>query len=215
MTDYSHPTLAKPAPANPLAVLPPTKQPRLYTLAEYLRREARSIHKHEYHNGEIIPMASAKLSHNIIASNIITALNNAIDKAGKEYLVLGSDQKVYFEAQNVCVYADVLVVCEKIETYDDGQMLLTNPILVVEVLSRSTRKFDQNGKFDLYKTLPSFREYVLVEQTKVGIETRFRVQPNLWREPQADDPAAEIWLESLGLSISAKDVYKRVPGILT
>lgn len=214
MTDYSHPTVAKPAPVNPLAVLPPTKQPRLYTLAEYLRREARTIHKNEYHNGKIVPMASAKLPHNLIASNIITALNIAIDRAGKDFLVVGSDQKVYFEEQNVCVYADVLVVCEQLEFYDDGQMLLTNPIMVVEVLSRSTRKFDQSGKFDLYKTLPSFREYVLIEQNTVGIETRFREQPNLWRETQITDPAAEVWFQSLGLSVAVKDIYKRVPGIL-
>ncbi|MFN4256001.1 MAG: Uma2 family endonuclease [Saprospiraceae bacterium] len=214
MTDYSHPAAAKPAPANPLAVLPPTKQPRLYTLAEYLRREARTIHKNEYYNGKIVPMASAKFSHNLIAMNIGSALNAAIDKANKDLLVVGSDQKVYFEEQNVCVYADVLVVCERLEFYDDGQMLLTNPIMVVEVLSRSTRKFDQSGKFDLYKTLPSFREYVLVEQNAVRVETRFREQPNLWRETQITDPAAEVWFQSLGLSVAVKDIYKRVPGIL-
>lgn len=214
MTDYSHPATAKPAPANPLAVLPPTKQPRLYTLAEYLRREARTIHKNEYYNGKIVPMSYAKAPHNIIAANIITALNIAIDKANKDYLVLGSDQKIYFEHLNVGVYADALVVCEHMEFYDDNQLLLTNPILLVEVLSPSTRKFDRQGKFDLYKTLPSFREYVLVEQNTASVETRFREQPNLWRETQITDPAAEVWFESLGLSIAMKDIYKRVPGIL-
>ena len=199
-----------PAPANPLAVLKPVKPPRLYTLAEYLRKEEKSVRKHEYHNGKIIVMPNSRLPHNLISGNIMTALNIAIEKIGKEYIVASSHQLVYLTDLNVGVYPDALVVCEKPEFYDDGQLLLTNPVLVVEVLSKSTRNYDLKGKFDLYKTLPSFREYVLVEQNKISVETRFRVEQNLWRENKVTDPEAIVSLESLGVSLAIKDIYKKV-----
>lgn len=198
------------APANPLAVLKPSKPPRLYTLSEYLRKEEKSLRKHEYYNGKITVMPYSRLPHNLISSNIITALNNAIEKTGKDYIVASSDQLVYFTELNIGVYPDALVVCEKPEFYDDGQLLLTNPVLVVEVLSKSTRNYDLKGKFDLYKTLPSFREYVLVEQDKISVETRYRVEPNLWREHKEMDIATDLRLESLGISLPMKEIYKRV-----
>jgi len=198
------------ATANPLAALEPTKPPRLYTLAEYLRKEGKSLRKHEYHNGKIIAMPYSRLPHNLISGNIITALNKAIEKIGKDYIVASSDQLVYFPELNVGLYPDALVVCEKPEFYDDGQLLLTNPVLVVEVLSKSTRNYDLKGKFDFYKTLPSFREYVLVEQDKIKAETRFRVEPNLWRENYETEIEATLKLESLGISLLMKDIYKKV-----
>ncbi len=197
-------------PVNPLAVLKPAKPPRLYTLAEFLRKEEKSLRKHEYHNGKIIVMSYSRLPHNLISGNIITALNIAIEKIGKDYMVATSDQMVYFTDLNIGVYPDALVVCEKPEFYDDGQLLLTNPVLVVEVLSKSTRNYDLKGKFDLYKTLPSFREYVLVEQNKISVETRFRVEPNLWRENRETEIEATLKLESLGISLPIKDIYKKV-----
>ncbi len=198
------------APANPLAVLKPTKIPRLYTLAEYLRKEEKSLRKHEYHNGKIVVMPYTRLPHNIIGSNVLVALTMALEKIGKDYIVVGSDQLVYLPELNVGLYPDALVVCEKPEFYDDGQLLLTNPVLVVEVLSKSTRNYDLKGKFDLYKTLPSFREYVLVEQNKISVETRFRVEPNLWREHRETEIEATLKLESLGISLPMKDIYKKV-----
>ncbi|MFN0035744.1 MAG: Uma2 family endonuclease [Saprospiraceae bacterium] len=207
-------TFAMPSPMpNPLAILKPEPIERLYTLEEFLKKEAKSIYKHEFYNGKIIPMSRAKAPHNAISGNVITALNNAIDKANKNYVVLASDQLVYFPKFNFGVYPNALVVCEHLEFYDKNQVMLTNPILLVEVLSKSTRKFDQNGKFDLYKTLPSFREYVLVEQNGVSVETRFRVEPNLWREQTETNQAAMVRLDSLGLEIAVRDIYKRVPGM--
>jgi len=203
-------TKATTVPVNPLAVLKPAKPPRLYTLSEYLRKEEKSLRKHEYHNGKIITMPYTRLPHNIISSNILVALTMALEKIGKDYIVVGSDQLVYLPELNVGLYPDALVVCEKPEFYDDGQLLLTNPVLVAEVLSKSTRNYDLKGKFDLYKTLPSFREYVLVEQNQISVETRFRVEPNLWRENKETEIEATLKLESLGISLQMKDIYKKI-----
>ena len=195
---------------NPLAVLKPTKPPRLYTLEEYLRFEARSPDKHEYYNGKIVKMAYARGPHNIIAVNITTQLVNLIESLGKNYIVLNSDQKIYLPKLNFSLGADVLVVCEEPAYWDDNEVLLINPLLVVEVLSKSTQKYDRTSKFDEYKTLPTFREYVLVRQDVQSVETRFLEEPGLWRETLVEEPDGNAFLKSIGGSLSLKAIYKHV-----
>ncbi len=206
-------TTRPPSRPFPLQVRKPEKLPKLYTFDEYLRREGKAVRKHEFFNGEIIPMAYAKYNHNVIAGNCVTALNIAIDKAEKNFTVLDSGMMIFIEQLNSGIYPDALVVCDKAEFYKGNQSILVNPLLIVEVLSKSTHSYDRKGKFEYYKTLPSFKEYLLIEQNKVSVETRFRSEPNTWCETQVEDLTCEIFLESLGLSISLASIYKRVPGI--
>lgn len=198
------------AAANPLAVLKPTKQPRRYTLEEYLRREEKSLERHEYYDGKIIRVPMARGPHNIIGANTITALNIALESAPKPYLVFNSNQKIYLPPLNYGLYPDALVVCEKPLYWDDNEVLLINPILIVEVLSKSTSAYDRGDKFSEYKTLPSFKEYVLIEQTECKVESRFREEPNLWRETLVTDLNETIHLKSVGCSLSLAKIYKNI-----
>ena len=198
------------AAANPLAVLKPTKQPRRYTLEEYLRREEKSLERHEYYDGTIIRVPMAKGPHNIIGANTITALNIALKSAPKKYIVFNSNQKIYLPPLNFGLYPDALVVCEKPLYWDDNEVLLINPLLIVEVLSKSTSAYDRGDKFSEYKTLPSFKEYVLIEQTGCKVESRFREEPDLWRETVVTDPNNHIFLKSIGCRLSLADVYENI-----
>lgn len=196
--------------SNPLAVIKPRKQPRQYTLGEFLEKEARSKYKHSYLNGKIEKMAGAKGPHNIIAANIVTRLNVAIEQANLDYTVFSSDQLIYMPNLNYGYYPDALVICETPKYWDDNESLLVNPILIIEVLSRSTQKKDRTDKFYDYKTLDSFKEYVLISQDKYSVETRFREEPDLWREKTFTAPNEEIVLRSIGCSISMKGIYKKI-----
>jgi Uma2 family endonuclease len=198
------------AVANPLAVLKPAKQPRRYTLEEYLRREEKSLERHEYYDGKIIRVPMAKGPHNIIGANTITALNIALKSAPKKYIVFNSNQKIYLPPLNFGLYPDALVVCEKPLYWDDNEVLLINPILIVEVLSKSTSAYDRGDKFSEYKTLSSFKEYVLIEQNNCSVESRFREEPDLWRETVVTDPNGHILLKSIGCSLSLADVYENI-----
>ncbi len=195
---------------NPLAVIPPPKPARHFTLGEYLEFEAKSQSKHEYHNGNIVKMPYSKGPHNIISANMIGIFKAELKAKKKQLMVLSSDQKIYFPKLNVGVYADALVVCENAEYFDKFELLLTNPILVVEVLSKSTKAYDRDGKFSKYKTLPSFREYILVEQNFVHVESWFREEPGLWRETIANKMGEKLNLKSLGIQISVADIYEFV-----
>lgn len=152
----------------------------------------------------------AKGPHNIIVINLGTALSNAIEAEQKPYIVFGSNQKIYLPQLNIGLYPDVVVVCEKPQYWDDNQVLLINPVLIVEVLSKSTRKNDRGSKLREYKTLDSFREYVLIEQDKCQVETSFREEANLWRDTIVKDIQAEVNLKSIACSISMERIYRNV-----
>jgi Uma2 family endonuclease len=186
------------------------KEPRRYTLEEYLQKEAKSKHKHEFINGQIILMPYAKGPHNIIAANFTIGLGIAIDALDKEYIIFGSDQKIYFPRLDEGVYADALAVCEKPLYWDEQKLLLINPIIVVEVLSKSTSKYDRNGKFDKYKTLESFKEYVLIRQEECYVETWHQIEKGLWKETIITDIDASVYLASVGVSLDMKRIYKNI-----
>ena len=127
-----------------------------------------------------------------------------------KHIVLGGQQLIYMPKRNISRYPDVLVVCEAPLYYDSNEQLLINPILIVEVLSKSTRNYDRNGKFDEYKTLDSFKEYLLIDQKKCHIERRFREEPDLWRDSYFTEINQSIHLKSLDCSIDLSDIYENI-----
>ena len=184
------------------------KTPRLYSLEEYLRREEHTIDKHEFYNGQILKMANSKFYHNLIIHNITRVIGNIL--LDSSYFVLGDSQKVYIEAENAAVYPDAIVICEKPEFYKGLESMIVNPLVVIEILSKSTAKYDQTDKFSLYKMLPSFKEYVLIDSRKPAVETRFQVEKDLWRFTNYTEFTSLINLQSIGISISIEDIYKKV-----
>ena len=195
---------------NPLAVLKPEKEPRRYTLAEFLRREEQSKELHEYYDGLIIKLPMARSPHNIIGSNMITALNMAFMAMDKNYLVSGLQQLDYLPKLNFGLYPDVIVITEKPKFWDNNEVLLINPIVIIEVLSKSTKKYDRKEKFAEYKTLASFQEYILIEQNKCHVEMRFREEPNLWRDTIYTEMSDSIYLKSLDCSIPLSLIYRNI-----
>jgi Uma2 family endonuclease len=197
-------------PSNRAGLSKPAPQKRSYSLQAYLRREERSTERHAYHNGQIFKLPMAKGPHNIIAINVATALKIAIKDLPKKYVVMGSNQKIYLPELNIGLYPDVLVVCEKPEYWDNQQLLLINPILIVEVLSPSTKSYDRGDKFMEYRTLPTFQEYILIEQDQCRVDTMFREAPDLWRARVYNDKTATLDCKSLGCSIQIADIYEDV-----
>ncbi len=119
-------------------------------------------------------------------------------------------KKFTFQVFNEGVYTDTLAVCEKPLLGDNDDLLLINPILVVEVLSKSTQKYDRTGKFDKYKTLESFKEYMMIRQDICYAEVWYRERPGLWHETIVTDIVGKLPLQSLGVEISMKLIYKNV-----
>ncbi len=183
---------------------------RTYTLAEYLAFEARAAEKHEFVDGYIIPMAGSKGPHNLIAANTITALNVALMQQEQRYMVLSSDQKIFIPATKRIRYADTLVVCERMEYLDEQQTVLINPLLIVEVLSPGTESGDRGPKFHEYQSIPSFREYILIDQEQPHVTAFFQEEVKRWRISETQGLKASISLRSVPATLKLSELYRHV-----
>ena len=186
------------------------KPVKIYTLQEYLARETQSPQKNEFYNGQISPMPGSKFKHNEISANMISLVKWAIKPLPQKFRVITSDQKIYIEAENMAVYPDVLVICEEPEYWNKREDLIVNPLLIVEVLSRSTRKYDKGDKFMLYQLLPSFKEYVLIEQNKPCVESWYQQSDNTWNRLIVNGLESKMELRSLGVRIALEDIYENI-----
>jgi Uma2 family endonuclease len=186
------------------------RQPKVYTFEEYLRREEKSVEKHEFYNGKIIRMPRGTDIHSEISTNVVAAIKIAIRVLPIKFRVYNSDLKIRIEPVDIGVYLNALVICEEPEFWENHRDVIVNPLLIVEVLSPSTQAYDRLGKFELYKLLPSFKEYVLVNPDKHSVETRFQEEIDLWRIKTETNIENPVMLRSLGVSITMADIYENI-----
>ncbi|MEL6943943.1 MAG: Uma2 family endonuclease, partial [Bacteroidota bacterium] len=186
------------------------KEKNHYSFKEYLELEAVATDKHEYHDGQIFAMTGGTVNHGTIANSVGTAIDNALDKNGKDCTVLNSDVKIRIEQYNKAIYPDASVVCGEIEHYEKDLTLAANPILLIEVLSKSTKEYDKGEKFEMYRSIPSFKEYMVVYQTIPKVQTWYKETEDLWRIGNAEGLDQSIMLYSIGCEIALKDIYKRI-----
>ena len=173
------------------------------TYAEYLAAEEASEEKHEYLRGEVFAMAGGTIEHGRLAMSFGHQLLTAL--AGRPCVVLSSDVRVRIRATDRTTYPDLSVVCGQIERADDDRHAITNPIVLVEVLSDATEADDRGEKFAHYRQLPSLREYVLVSQKSRRLEV-YRRAGEFWLLAEAQ-PGQSLRLESIGVAISVDAVY--------
>ena len=168
---------------------------RKVSIEDYFRAEQKSIHKNEYHNGIIKPMAGGTFNHDNLAGKAITLLNIYFEENDFSYLVNGSDTKIRIEKYNKFVYPDAVVICEKPEFYQNRRDTITNPLLIVEVLSDSTKDFDRTTKYEYYRSVPSFKEYVLVHQENKHVSVYTKQPDNTWivRDYEGDEATAILY----------------------
>jgi Uma2 family endonuclease len=176
-----------------------------YTFAEYLAIDEASETKHEYVNGEIYAMSGGTLEHSELAANLIRLLGTQL--LGRPCVVYTSDARVRVLATGLATYPDVSVVCGQIERDPENKNTLTNPVVLVEVLSDSTEGYDREEKFSHYRRIPSLREYLLVSQHERRIEHFSRNDDGSWTLRDVEPPGI-VQLPSIGCALSLDEVYK-------
>jgi Uma2 family endonuclease len=180
-----------------------------YGFEEYLSVERESVDaKHEYVAGQVFAMAGGSYDHNLITANLARRLGNQLD--GSPCVVLTSDMRIRVEAADVCAYPDVSVLCGEPVFHDERRDVLTNPILIAEVLSPSTEAYDRGSKFAHYRHLPSLRHYLLIAQDRVAVDVFTRQQDDRWLLSAYPDLGAVIELERLDCRLLVRDVYDGV-----
>ncbi len=177
------------------------------TYEEYLAIEAASDQRYEYYNGYLVAMPGGSPDHGRIASNIATELNLACKQHRPTCGALSSDVKVHVRMANQGYYPDVSVVCGPVEKSPQDPKAITNPVLVVEVLSQSTVNRDYGDKFINYRLLPTLQHYVLVSQSEPKVEV-FTRQPYGWELRTYQELEVVIDLPYLACQISLADIYR-------
>lgn len=172
------------------------KTERLYSLEAYFRREERALHKHEYYNGKIIKMPGGTFNHDNLCTKTAHILLEFVENQDLNYFVNGSNTKIRIEDFDKVFYPDAVVICEKPIYYAGRKDTIINPLIIVEVLSNSTQKFDREDKFDYYRSLESFKEYVLINQKRklVTVYTK-QSDEETWimRDYKGDDAVAVLY----------------------
>ena len=181
---------------------------KTYTVDEYLELEVASETRNEYRNGEIIPMTGGTPNHNDISGNAYILLK-ALLKA-KAYRVFHVDQRLWIPALKEYTYPDVMVVAKPLEMQVGRKDTITNPCLIVEVLSRSTKSRDRSEKFAEYRTIDTFQEYILIDQYRIHVEHYVKTAVNQWLFSEYDDPETAIALQFLDMQIKIADLYDNI-----
>ncbi|MGE0824521.1 MAG: Uma2 family endonuclease [Candidatus Binatia bacterium] len=185
----------------------PQHSQRHYSEDDYFAVEASSGIKHEFYQGEIFAMAGASLAHNHLSANVLTLLRGAVRAKGCS--AFGSDLRVKTPG-GLFTYPDVMVVCGPIILTHDRPDTVTNPCVIVEVLSDATRDYDRGEKFTLYQAIPTFQEYLLIEQDRLGLE-HWQCQPSgEWTARTLVSREAVIALPTLDVTLPLQEVYRDV-----
>lgn len=178
------------------------------SLLEYFGKEESATEKSEYYHGEIFAMTGASVAHNLIVSNIITILNNAL--RARNCFVFPGDIKVQVDAEHHYTYPDVSVVCGEIEFAQNRNDTISNPVAIFEVLSLSTRDYDRGRKFKAYRRMSSLREYILVDQYACSVEYFHRQENGQWLLAEMESPSDTFVIDTLQTEISLNRIYHQI-----
>jgi len=179
-----------------------------YSPEEYLELEVASGDRHEYINGQIILMTGGLPNHNQIAGNLYATLNFALRR--KSYQAFMTDQRLWIPQRRIYTYPDVMAVASPLELQEGRKDTLTNPILIAEVLSKSTQSYDRGGKFAAYRTIPSVQEYILIDQHSVQVNQYIKKESNEWVFRAYEAESDVLALASVPCEISLADLYDKV-----
>jgi Uma2 family endonuclease len=175
-----------------------------YTYREYLALEESANVRHEFFDGEIYAMAGGTPEHAAICANVTTSLN--VQLRGKGCRVHSSDLRIRVLETGLATYPDVTVVCRQAELDPENRQTITNPTVLVEVLSPSTAAFDRGEKLSHYKRIGSLREIVLVAHDERLVEVWRREASGSWARGEAR--SGSVTLDSIGCVLELEDVFR-------
>ena len=180
----------------------------IYTPEIYLELERTATERSEFVDGDIFMMAGASRKHNTITINLSSEMHQQLKN--RDCQVYSSDMRVSFSEQGDYVYPDVVVACEPQKFDDEHADNLSNPTVIIEVLSKSTEAYDRGHKFSMYQNLPSLLHYVLVDQNYLQVDHYQRKDNNQWLLSVLNKEDDCLVIEQLDISVSLADIYAKV-----
>ncbi len=193
------------------------KQTQPLTFEEYVEIEEHNNQKYEYHDGYIIAMAGGTIDHGVICGNIHGKIWSILDDKNGNCQVMNSEIKLSTQSKNKYVYPNCMVICGDVERNEENKETVTNPTVIIEVLSKSTAGSDRGDKFFTYKKIKSLQQYVLIEQDKpqIDVYTRNKIvgeseENMLWKIERIEGIENFLELNSIDIKVALQSIYKNV-----
>lgn len=172
------------------------------TEEQYLEIERLAEFKSEFHDGRMFAMSGGSPNHALLSARICALLYPQMPPGCR---VFSPDMRIKVAAAGLYTYADCSVICGEFELFSDQKDVVLNPLLIVEVLSPLTEGYDRGKKFELYRTIPSFREYLTVHQDQVHVEQYSKQEDGSW--VLRDHTDGSVAIARLGVHIALADLY--------
>jgi Uma2 family endonuclease len=186
-----------------------TAQPKPYwTEQEYIAFERTSMIKHEYFDGHIYAMTGASRRHNLIAGNTLAALHSQLRKGPCQ--IFPSDMRVKIQKTGLYTYPDLVIICGEAQFTDDALDTLHNPLVLIEILSPSTERYDRGMKAQQYRMIESLRDYMLIAQDAYHIEHYARQDTGQWLLQEVTGLETHLTITSIASTLLLEDVYEKV-----
>ncbi|NEO53196.1 MAG: Uma2 family endonuclease [Okeania sp. SIO3B5] len=179
-----------------------------YSVEEYLEQETTAEFRSEYRDGEIIPMTGGTVNHNRIVGNFYATLKYGIK--GQPYETFMSDLRLSIPTKNMYTYPDLMVIATPVIYAEGRRDTITNPQIIVEVLSRSTESYDRGQKFEYDRRVNSFQEYILIDQYRYYVEQFSKTEDGKWLLSEYEGDESVLSLSSVEFQISLSDIYENV-----
>jgi Uma2 family endonuclease len=179
-----------------------------YSTEEYLSLEETAETRNEYINGEIIPMPGGTTNHNQLAINFCRAFPLTIND--QDYYTYINDVKLWIEEYRIYTYPDIMIIEGQPIYQSDNSTVVTNPKVIIEVLSDSTKNYDRTDKFRFYRSLPTLQEYFLISQSSYYVEQFVKQDDQQWLFKAIDGENNSITFSTIDFSIALKTLYHRV-----
>ena len=183
-------------------------QTRYYTPEEYLELEEKAEYKSEYRDGEIIPMTGGTTNHNKIAGNFYAYLKFGLKK--QNYDVYIGDVRLWIPRYRQHTYPDLMVIQGEPIYTGANTTTVMNPLLIAEVLSKSTSNYDQSDKFMYYRSIPEFKEYILINQYQYHVMQYVKTDDGKWIFTELQSESDILTLETIDFQIALSDLYEQV-----
>lgn len=185
-----------------------TVEKKLVTADEYLRWERNAQHKSEFHNGEVYALAGASFVHNQIARNNLVYLGSFLK--GKSCDIFPSDLRLNIPDYNVFAYPDLMIICGKPDFTDGHTDTITNPTVIFEVLSSSTADYDRGTKFMYYRSIPSLKQYVMIETALPKVVLHRKNEESHWELTDLEDVNGVVEIPVIEYQLPFSEIYRQV-----
>ena len=181
---------------------------KFYSPDEYRELEENAEFRNEYRDGEIVQMTGGSINHSRIIRNLSRVLGNLLE--GQPYELFHNDLRLWIPRYRRGTYPDVMVI-EGEPVFNEGRSdEILNPMLIVEVLSKSTNNFDKEDKFRFYRSIPELREYILVSQYEFLVEQYIKTESNEWLFREYEGETSTVSFASVGVQMSMSEIYVKV-----